>query len=88
MPYALVCTGAPIWFNAPDLFDAWQAIRGVDLLGHFDYICPLTNRGRLPNILECQYEGTPQVWLMCYLVAFGLFEHIHHIHALAPEFST
>ncbi|KAK9830808.1 hypothetical protein WJX74_008176 [Apatococcus lobatus] len=53
-------SGAPMWFNAPDLFDGWQAVRGVDLLGHFDYICPLTNKGRLPNILECEYEGTAQ----------------------------
>lgn len=60
MPF-LLSAGAPIWFNSPELFNSWQAIRGVDLQGHFDYICPLTNKGRLPNILECQYEGTPQV---------------------------
>lgn len=77
---ALLPAGAPIWFNPPELFNSWQAIRGVDLQGHFDYICPLTNKGRLPNILECQYEGAPQVQFYMNAAACQLFTYAHFFH--------
>ncbi|KAK9821630.1 hypothetical protein WJX74_001672 [Apatococcus lobatus] len=52
-------SGAPIWFDVPDMVEGWDVIRGADLFGHFDYTCPGT-RGTLPSQNQCQHVGTPQ----------------------------
>ncbi|KAK9830820.1 hypothetical protein WJX74_008589 [Apatococcus lobatus] len=51
-------SGAPIWFDAPEVLPGWDVLRGVDLFAHFDYPC--FGPDSSPNVLQCQYHGTPQ----------------------------